>query len=126
MTKHPRHVDFQVQQKLWLYNPRRVIERTPKLESDWEGSYKIVKKMMSFSASRRHQNTKRRSFILIDGRPTTIGNFFCSTHGNFEPWFFSVSHRANAKTRTKVKSHGMPTLHLCQELPIRLYPPMMT
>ena len=44
--------------------------------------------MMSFSASRRHQNTKRRSFILIDWQPITIGNFFCSTHGYFELWFF--------------------------------------
>ena len=41
--------------------------------------------MMSFFASRRHQNTKRRSFILIDWQPITIGNFFCSTHGYFEP-----------------------------------------
>ena len=44
--------------------------------------------MTCFSASRRHQNTKRRSFILIDWRPTTIGNFSCSTDGYFELWFF--------------------------------------
>ena len=82
--------------------------------------------MMSFSASRRHQNTKRRSFILIDWQSTTIGNFFCPTHGYFEPWFFpwdtgQISGQGQRWGTTVCQ------LHTCvQELPTRLYPPMMT
>ena len=49
---------------------------------------RLSRRLMMFSASRRYQKTKRRSFILIDWQPITIGNFFCSPHGYFEPWFF--------------------------------------
>ena len=84
-----RHADFQEQQNVWLHNPRRVKGRTSNLRSNWEGPYKIVKKINDvIFCIQKTLNTKRRSFILIDWQPITIGNFFCSTHGYFEPWFF--------------------------------------
>lgn len=44
-----------------------------------------------------------------------IGNFICSAHGYFEPWFFSVSRRANAGAGTEVRCHGGPTPHPCPQ-----------
>ena len=81
--------------------------------------------MMSFSASRRHQNTKR-SFILIDWQPITIGNFFCSTHGYFEPWFlpWDTGQMQGQGHRCGTTVCQLPTC--VQELHTRLYPPMMT
>ena len=82
--------------------------------------------MMSFSASRRHQNIKRRSFILIDLQPIMIGNFFCSTHGYFEPWFFpwDTGQMPGQEQRWGTTVYQLPTC--VQELPTRLYPPMIT
>ena len=82
--------------------------------------------MMSFSASRRHQNTKRRSFILIDWQPITIGNFFCSSHGYFVPWFFpwDTGQMPGQGQRWGTTVCQLPTC--VQELSTRLYPPMMT
>ena len=88
MTEHS-DMDFQEQQKVWLYNPRRVKGRTPKLQSNWEGPYNIVKKINDIVfCIQKTPNTKRRSFILIDWQSITKGNSFCFTHGYFEPWFF--------------------------------------
>ena len=114
-----RHVDFQ-EQKVWMYNPRRVEGRTPKLQSDWKDLIRLSRRsMMSFSASRKHQNTKRRSFILIDWQPITIDNFFCPTHGYFEPWFFP---RDTGQMPGQGQRWGTTVcqLHTCvQELPTR-------
>ena len=81
--------------------------------------------MMSFSASRRHQNTKR-SFILIDCEPITIGNFFWSTHGYFQPWFFPWD---TGQMPGQGQRWGTTVCHLptcVHELPTKLYPLMMT
>ena len=78
--------------------------------------------MMSFSASRRHKNTKRRSFILINWQPITIGNFFCSTHGYFRTVVFPVRRRANARAGTEVRYHSVPTPHLCPRITDKTLP----
>jgi len=39
-----RQIYFKEGQKVWLYNSRRSKGRTPKLQSNWEGPYCVVKK----------------------------------------------------------------------------------
>jgi hypothetical protein len=34
--------EFEVGQSVWLYNPKRRVGRTPKLDKSWEGPYGIV------------------------------------------------------------------------------------
>jgi len=40
-----RKIQFNVGQKFWFYNPRRIKGKAPKLQSSWEGPYFIVKKL---------------------------------------------------------------------------------
>ena len=40
-----RKVLFQEGQRVWFYNPRRVKGRTPKLQSNWEGPFQVVRKL---------------------------------------------------------------------------------
>jgi len=40
-----RQIQFQEGQRVWLYNPRRVKGKTPKLQCNWEGPFFIVKKL---------------------------------------------------------------------------------
>ncbi|XP_018362821.1 PREDICTED: uncharacterized protein LOC108761002 [Trachymyrmex cornetzi] len=40
-----RRIDFEVGQRVWLYNPRRIKGKAPKLQCSWEGPYSIVKKL---------------------------------------------------------------------------------
>ena len=39
-----RQINFNVGQNVWLFNPHRMKGRAPKLQRNWEGPYKIVKK----------------------------------------------------------------------------------
>ncbi|KMQ92912.1 integrase core domain protein, partial [Lasius niger] len=39
-----RQILFQEGQKVWFYNPRRVKGKAPKLQSNWEGPFQVVKK----------------------------------------------------------------------------------
>ena len=70
---------------------------------------------------------KKKKIIHIDQwRLTTIGNFFCSSHGYFEPWFFpwDTGQMQGQGQRWGTTACQLPTC--VQELPTRLYPPMMT
>ena len=40
-----KQVLFQEGQKVWLFNPRRVKGKAPKLQRNWEGPYEIVRKL---------------------------------------------------------------------------------
>lgn len=44
-NKKARQTLFDEGQKVWLWNPRRVKDRTPKLQSNWESSYSVFKKL---------------------------------------------------------------------------------
>ena len=73
------------------------------------------------------KTTNHKKIIHIDQwRLTTIGNFFCSTHGYFEPWFFpwDTGQMPEQGQRWGTTACQLPTC--VQELPTRLYPPMMT
>lgn len=34
-----RRINFEVGQDVWFFNPRRLLGRAPKLQSNWEGPY---------------------------------------------------------------------------------------
>jgi len=40
-----RQLLFETGQKVWLFNPRRIKGKTPKLQSNWEGLYEVVKRL---------------------------------------------------------------------------------
>lgn len=40
-----RRLLFDAGQKVWLYNPRRIVGKTPKLQSNWEGPYEVIKRL---------------------------------------------------------------------------------
>lgn len=43
--RNARQILFQEGEKVWFYNPRRIKGRAPKLQSNWEGPFEIVKKL---------------------------------------------------------------------------------
>lgn len=43
--KKARQVSFEEGQRVWLFNPQKRRGRAPKLQSNWEGPYTIVKKL---------------------------------------------------------------------------------
>lgn len=40
-----RQILFKERQRVWLFNPRRKRGKTPKLQSDWEGLFYVVKRL---------------------------------------------------------------------------------
>ena len=38
-------VSFKEGEQVWLYNPQRKKGRSPKLQKDWEGPYRVIKKI---------------------------------------------------------------------------------
>jgi len=61
-----RYVDFQPGQKVWFYNPRRMKGRTPKLQSNWEGPFKIVKKINDVVFCIQKSSKHKKKIIHID------------------------------------------------------------
>ena len=53
-----RQVNFEPGQKVWFFDPRRVPGRAPKLQSSWDGPWKIVKKLndVLYCIRRFHRN----------------------------------------------------------------------
>ena len=61
-----RDLLFQERQKVWLLNPRRKLGRAPKLQSDWEGPYLIVRKMSDVIFCIRSTPTHRKKVVHAD------------------------------------------------------------
>jgi len=40
-----RQLHFKEGQEVWFFNPRRIKGRTPKLQKDWEGPYRVITKL---------------------------------------------------------------------------------
>ncbi|EFN68510.1 hypothetical protein EAG_02171, partial [Camponotus floridanus] len=40
-----RKINFDIDQNVWFYNPRRERGKSPKLQSNWERPYKRIKKL---------------------------------------------------------------------------------
>ncbi|EFN65849.1 Transposon Ty3-I Gag-Pol polyprotein, partial [Camponotus floridanus] len=43
--RNARQILFQEGEKVWFFNPRRIKGRAPKLQSNWEGPFVVVKKL---------------------------------------------------------------------------------
>ncbi|OXU17640.1 hypothetical protein TSAR_010576 [Trichomalopsis sarcophagae] len=43
--KRALNVEYSQGQKVWFFNPRRTEEKAPKLQSNWEGHWEVVKKI---------------------------------------------------------------------------------
>lgn len=52
-----RRLSFTLGQKVWFYNPRRILGRASKLQNSWEGPYEVVKKIKKIE-SRLDTKTK--------------------------------------------------------------------
>lgn len=54
-----RKLNFESDQKVWLF-PRRKLGRVPKLQSNWEGPYEVIRKLndvvFCIRRSPRHRN----------------------------------------------------------------------
>jgi len=61
-----RLVDYEPGQKVWLYNPRKIIGRAPKLQSNWEGPYEIVKKLNDVVYCIRKSNRHKNKIVHSD------------------------------------------------------------
>ena len=55
-----REIRFAEGQNVWFFNPRRIKGRPPKLQNNWKGLYKIIKKLndivFRIQKSKRHRN----------------------------------------------------------------------
>jgi len=55
-----RRLLFETGQKVWLFNPRRIKGKAPKLQSNWEGPYEVVRRLNDvvycIHKSNRHKN----------------------------------------------------------------------
>jgi len=58
-----RRLLFEVGQKVWLFNPQRIKGRTPKLQSNWEGPYEVVRRLMLFIVFVSQIDTRIRPYI---------------------------------------------------------------
>jgi len=58
--QNARRILFNPGQKVWLYNPRKFIGRSPKLQSNWEGPFEVVKRLNDvvycIRQSQKHKN----------------------------------------------------------------------
>lgn len=61
-----RQIHFECGQKVWLFNPRRIVGRSPKLQSNWEGPYKIVKKLNDVVYCIRKSSRHRNKIVHLD------------------------------------------------------------
>jgi len=57
--RNARHISFSFGQKVWLYNPRKFVGKSPKLQSNWEGPYEVKKLndvVYCIQKSKKHRN----------------------------------------------------------------------
>ncbi|KYN14518.1 hypothetical protein ALC57_13271, partial [Trachymyrmex cornetzi] len=64
-----RRIDFEVGQRVWLYNPRRIKGKAPKLQCSWEGPYSIVKKLSEVVYCIHKSNKQKNKIIYSDRLP---------------------------------------------------------
>ena len=61
-----RKINFNISQEVWLYNPRRVGGKSPKLQSNWEGPYKIIKRLSDVVFGIRKSNRHKCKIVHSD------------------------------------------------------------
>ncbi|KYN19872.1 hypothetical protein ALC57_07787 [Trachymyrmex cornetzi] len=69
-----RQIHFEIGQKIWLYNPRRVRGKAPKLQSrTWEGPYCVEKKLSDVVYCIRKSNRYKNKIVHTDRLATYLG-----------------------------------------------------
>jgi len=61
-----RQLNFELGQKVWLFNPRRKLGRAPKLQSNWEGPYEIVRKINDVVYCIRKSGRHKNKIVHLD------------------------------------------------------------
>jgi len=59
-----RQLLFDSGQKVWLFNPQRIVGRTPKLQSNWEGPYEVIKRLNDVVYCIRKLDKHRKNKIV--------------------------------------------------------------
>lgn len=56
-----RQIHFEEGQKVWFFNPRREKGKTPKLQNNWQGPYKIIKRLgdVVFCIQKSHRHKRK-------------------------------------------------------------------
>jgi len=61
-----KKINFNISQNVWFYNPRRKRGKSPKLQSNWEGPYKIIKKLSDAVYEIRKSNKHKCKVVHSD------------------------------------------------------------
>ena len=61
-----RQIHYEPGHKVWLYNPRRIVGRTPKLQSNWEGPYEVGKRLNDVVYCIRKSKKHKNKIIYLD------------------------------------------------------------
>lgn len=66
-----RKISFVVGQKVWFYNSRRKTGKVPKLQSNWEGLYRIIKKLNDIVFCIQKSTRHRKKIVHADRLATS-------------------------------------------------------
>lgn len=73
-----RDVVFSIEEKVWLFNPRRIKRKAPKFQRNWEGLYKIVRRLNDvvycIQISLRHRKKVVHADRLVSYRERKVGD----------------------------------------------------
>ncbi|EFN79990.1 hypothetical protein EAI_04701, partial [Harpegnathos saltator] len=61
-----RKCSFEEGQKVWVFNPQRKIGKAPKLQSNWEEPYEIVKRLNEVVYCIRKSSKSRNKVVHAD------------------------------------------------------------
>jgi len=61
-----RRLLFETGQKVWLFNPRRIKGKAPKLQSNWEGPYEVVRRLNDIVYSIHKSNRHKNKIVHLD------------------------------------------------------------
>jgi len=62
-----RQIDFREGQSVWLFNPQRKKGKTPKLQNNWEGPFRIVKKLSDVTFRIQKSARHKLKVVHADG-----------------------------------------------------------
>jgi len=61
-----RQIHFKEGQEVWFYNPRRFKGKAPKLQNNWEGPYKIIKKLSDVVFGIQKSSRHKSKIVHVD------------------------------------------------------------
>jgi len=61
-----RQLNYKQGQKVWLFNPHRKLGRAPKLQSNWEGPFEVVKRLNDVVYCIRKSSKHKNKIVHLD------------------------------------------------------------